>query len=116
MTCGSDPATDSLEYWVPACAGTTPREPTSCIIISRAPSTPSALRLEMPQVGRRLAFLRRHQEAVGAEEVALLADGDVVVVLRAQVLAPEWILVRRAAVALHHRPWPGERIVDDCDL
>ena len=47
------------------------------------PSGLSALRLEMPQVGRLLALLRRHQEPVGAEEVALLADGDVIVVLRA---------------------------------
>src|SRR5215831_14862732 len=38
----------------------------------------SALRLEMAQVGRRLPFLRRHQEPVGAEEVAFLADGDMI--------------------------------------
>src|SRR5262245_41260445 len=76
----------------------------------------SALRLEMPQVGRLLAFLRRHQEPVGAEEVALLADGDVIVVLRAEIFAPERILLRRAAVALQHLPRPGERIVDDGDL
>src|SRR5215468_7531061 len=76
------------------------------------PITCSALRLEMPQVGRRLTFLRRHQEPVGAEEVALLADGDVIVVLRAEILAPKRILLARPAVALDHRPWPRERVVD----
>src|SRR5262245_1365206 len=80
------------------------------------PVLSSALRLEMPQIGRRLPFLRWHQEPVGAEEVALLADGDVIVVLRAEIFAPERILLRRAAVALGHDPWPRERIVDDGDL
>src|SRR5215468_6403585 len=46
-----------------------------------APSTLSALRLEMAQVGRRLALLCRHQEPIGAEKVTLLADGDVIIVL-----------------------------------
>src|SRR5215813_10308594 len=76
----------------------------------------SSLRLEMPQVGRRLTLLRRHQEAVGTEEVALLADGDVIVVLRTQIFAPERMLLGRPAVALRHRPWPRQRVVDDGDL
>src|SRR5215470_17140445 len=56
-------------------------------------AAPSALWLEMPQIGRLLALLRRHQEYVGAEEVAILADSEVIVVLRAQVLAPKRILL-----------------------
>src|SRR3979490_1135869 len=70
----------------------------------------------MPQIGWRLALLRRHQEPVGAEEEALLADGAGVCVLRAQILAPERIWLRSAAVAFRHLPWPGQGIVDHGDL
>src|SRR4030095_6812472 len=72
--------------------------------------------IEMPQVGWRLALLCRHEEPVRAEEVALLADGDVIVVLRTQILAPERILIGGAAIALGYDPWPRERIVDDGNL
>src|SRR5262245_17766485 len=68
---------------------------------------------EISQVGRLLSFLRRHQIAVRAQVIDLPADIDVVVVLVAIVLSE---LSLNAAIILHHRPRPRERVVDGGDL
>src|SRR5579883_1621928 len=69
---------------------------------------------EVAQVRRRLAFARRHQVAVAADEIIALADDDVVVVLGAIVLVPDH--VADAAIAFVHRPRPREGMIDDRDL
>src|SRR5579863_3867184 len=52
-------------------------------------AAPLPLRLlEIPQVRRRLVFLRRHQVAVAAEEIADAANFDVAVALGADFLDP----------------------------
>src|SRR5215470_1482439 len=61
---------------------------------------------EISQVRRRLVLSRRHQVAVSAHEIVLLADHDVVVVLGAIVLEPRHVAV--ATIALVHRPGMGE--------
>src|SRR5262249_13354196 len=70
--------------------------------------------VEILQVRCGLALLRGHQQPVGAEEVALLADLDVLVADAADVLEPEWFLLQR--IGLVHRPWPGQRMIDGSDL
>src|SRR4051812_45924461 len=69
---------------------------------------------EMPQVRRRLVLARRHQIAVGAQQVILLADEDVLVVLAAGIFEPDrrW----RAAITAHHHPRPRQSMVDGGDL
>src|SRR5580693_7530232 len=79
------------------------------------PWAPSIRRpLEISQVRRRLVALARHQHAVGAEEIVLLADQDMVIVLRAVPLEPD--LPGVAPVGLGDGPWPGQRVVDGGDL
>src|SRR5262245_25216566 len=68
---------------------------------------------EISQVGRLLSLLRRHQIAVRAQVIDLPADIDMVVVLVAIVLSE---LSLNAAIVLHHRPGPRERVVDGGDL
>src|SRR6516165_10413225 len=64
--------------------------------------------LEIAQVGGLLALLDRHQVAIGAEVVALLADDDVLIVLAAFVLIEDHLLLRHPQVALVDRPGPGQ--------
>src|SRR5262249_18416027 len=45
--------------------------------------------VEVPQIRRRLVLLGRHQIAVRADDVVLVADAHVGVVLGAEILAPE---------------------------
>jgi hypothetical protein len=45
-----------------------------------------ALLIEMPQVRRLLILPDRHQQAIGAQEIILLADDDVLVVGSANIL------------------------------
>jgi hypothetical protein len=45
--------------------------------------------IEIAQVRRRLILFHRHQVAVGAQQIALLADDHVVVAFRAVVLRPD---------------------------
>src|SRR5215475_10190341 len=71
--------------------------------------------LEIFQVGWRLALAHRHQEAVGADIVVVLADLDVTVVLGAIVLEPHHVL-GLAHVLLGHGPGPRERLVEGGDL
>src|SRR6266571_699555 len=68
--------------------------------------------LEISQIRRRLVFPGGHQDAVGAEHIALLGDFDVIVVLGADALAPYRSWIRDATIALLHGPRTGQRIVD----
>src|SRR5579863_1191694 len=70
--------------------------------------------IEVFQIRRRLILLDRHQEAVRAPEIDLLADDDVRVALAAAVLGPDHVL--GATIALHRRPGPRQRIVDSGHL
>src|ERR1700731_572361 len=72
-----------------------------------------SLLLEVAQVRRLLVFSRRHQIPVPAHEIVFLADDDMVVVLIAIVLEPPDLAV--ATIALVHRPWMREGIVNDRD-
>src|ERR1700704_6375380 len=64
--------------------------------------------LEKAQVGRLLAFARRHQQAFGAEEIVLLGDFDVGIAFVADEFVPgrPWILV--ANEIARHRPGPRQ--------
>jgi len=70
--------------------------------------------LEIARVGRRLVPAGRHQVAVGAQEIEVLADDDVIVVFAALEFVPEDVAL--AVEGLHHHPGSGQRIVDRRDL
>src|SRR5215475_6455687 len=72
--------------------------------------TQSLLDVEMPQIRRGLVLLYGHQIAVGAEHIVLLADEHVIEVFGAVILGPYHR--RQARIALLHRPWPRECVVD----
>src|SRR5262245_12943783 len=74
------------------------------------------LLLEIAQVRRRLVLLRRHQLAVGAQIVVLLADTDVGIELRAHVRLPDRARIGIAEARLQLLVGPRERIVGDGDL
>src|SRR5580704_14922240 len=65
--------------------------------------------VEAPQSRRRLIFPGRHQVAVGADEVALVADLDIVVDL-AQMLEPDRLAL--ALVAPRHPPGASQCMID----
>src|SRR5215813_2573406 len=71
--------------------------------------------LEIFQVGRRLALAHRHQEAIGADIIVVLADLDVAVVFRAIVFEPHHVLLL-AHVFLGDGPGPRQRLVECGDL
>src|SRR5262249_51092634 len=73
----------------------------------RSPSSP-AQRIEVSQIRRRLILLGRHQMAVHAAQVGLLAEKHIAVVLGADVLDPG--RVADAAVAPGPRPGPGPSV------
>src|SRR5215471_138434 len=85
---------------------------------TRGMRTPSLLLrlIEIPQIGRPLPLLRRHEHAVGAEIVGLVLDPDVAVVLHAVVLDPPWMSVRAAAIMLGHRPRMRLGMIEDGDF
>src|SRR5262245_19595859 len=70
--------------------------------------------IEIAQIRRLLILPDRHQEAICAQEIVLLADNHMLVVGGADVFAPS--VVALATVAAGHRPGTRERIVDDGDL
>src|SRR5499427_6040020 len=70
--------------------------------------------IEVSEVRRRLVLAQRHQVAVGAAEVAFLADDDVVVGLGAEIFGPDRIVL--AIVVAHHCPRTREGVVDGRDL
>src|SRR5262249_5226393 len=67
------------------------------------------LRLEIPQIGWRLALADRHQGAVAAHHVVLGADPHMDVALGAGVVCPQHLLL--AAEVLGRRPRLGERAI-----
>src|SRR5262245_24380895 len=71
---------------------------------------------EISKIRRGLILLRRHQEAVGTQHVALAADLDMGVVLGADALAPDRTRALHAAIFLGRAPGARERIVDGSDL
>src|SRR5262249_59407732 len=72
--------------------------------------------IEVSQVRRRLVLAGGHQVAFRAEEVALPADFNVAIALRAIFLLPDRFFVRVAAVALGDGPWTRQRAIDRRDL
>src|SRR5690348_5440591 len=78
------------------------------------PGEPGSLLLEMAQVWWRLILPARLELAVESDEVGLSFDEDINIALAAAVFDPSCLV--SAAVAAGHRPRPGERVVDDCDL
>src|SRR5215467_3269915 len=73
--------------------------------------------VEISQIWRRLILFDRHQEAVRAEEIILLADNNVDVVLDADVFPPpDRSLGCNATVVFDHGPGTCESIVDHGDF
>src|SRR5262245_10990058 len=72
--------------------------------------------LEVAQIRRRLIFLGRHQEPIGAQHVALPADLDMGIALGTDALAPDRARVLHAAIFLDRAPRARERIVERGDL
>src|SRR5262245_30637488 len=60
---------------------------------------------EVLEIGGRLSLANRHQQAVGAEQIILLADLHVLIVLHAIVLEPD----RIAGPLIASRYRPGAR-------
>src|SRR5262245_29153632 len=88
-------------------------------VASSVALSPVALLLRLvkiAQIRRLLSLFHRHQEAVGGHEVALPADIDVLIVLRAIVEVPDDVWIGLAHIALGHRPGTCQRIVDGGDL
>src|SRR5262245_38806119 len=67
--------------------------------------------VEIAQVRCRLAFLGRHQEAVGADHVIIPADENMRIVLGAIDEIPKWL--RLAPIDAADCPGTGERAVGD---
>ncbi len=74
----------------------------------------SSISLEIAQVRRRLILAGRHQEAVGAKEILLLADLHLVLVLAADGLEPGRFPL--PVVGPRHRPGTRKRIIDHRDV
>src|SRR5450631_3944751 len=72
--------------------------------------------LEIFQVGRRLALSGGHQIAVGAQEIVLLADDQLVVALGAISLGPARTRILAAPKGLVHAPRPGQGMIEHGDL
>src|SRR5215467_1101288 len=71
---------------------------------------------EILEIRRPLVLLGRHQQTVGAEEVALPADLDMGIALGTDALAPDRTRVLHAAIFLDRGPRARERIVERGDL
>jgi len=72
--------------------------------------------IEVSKVGRTLALLCRHDEAVGTQKVRLTLNPDVWVVLRAVVLNPPGFVDRAAAVVLGNGPRTRQGVVEHGDF
>src|SRR3954453_11594522 len=70
--------------------------------------------VEQPQIRCRLVLARGHQQPVEADEIAFAPNGQVAVLLVADVLGPDRLFA--APVAPRNRPRPCERMIDDGDL
>src|SRR5713101_6888423 len=69
--------------------------------------------VEKSQIRRRLILPHRHQIAVSAQEIVLLADDDMLVALGANRLAPDRAFFCIAKVLLDNGPRTRQSIVDD---
>src|SRR5262249_1542928 len=102
----SSSAVGEDDHDTPDWAGSRGKRPSLCLRL-----------LEIAQVGWPLVLLGRHQQAVVAEEIVVLADDDMRIVLRANVLAPpDGLLGRNAAVVLRDGPRTRQGAVDHGDL
>src|SRR5947208_12525356 len=72
--------------------------------------------LEIACVGRLLVFARRHQIAIGADEIILPADEHVAIAFRADEFAPLRLGVWILDVAACHGPGPRQGMIVDGDL
>src|SRR5262245_36607382 len=71
---------------------------------------------EISQIRRRLPLLGRHEKAIPAQHVVLLADDDMIVGLGTVLLIPGGKALLTSPVVLHDRPGTRQRIVDHGDL
>src|SRR5262249_24359754 len=76
-----------------------------CLSRRLLPSLP-----EISQVRRRLVLARGHKQALGADEIVLLADLNVCVALAGKVW-PNWLRVGIVQILFVNRPWSGERVI-----
>src|ERR1700733_9644594 len=77
----------------------------------------AAVLFEVLEIWRGLTLADRHQEAVGADPVILVADHDVSCIAAADELRPYRLgVLRIAAVGAGHRPRLFQRMVDGSDL
>src|SRR5262249_13904136 len=72
--------------------------------------------LEIAQVRRRLVLLDRHQQAVGAEEIRLVADADHGIVQGADGAGPARPRVGIARRLLEDDPRLAQRVIEHGDL
>src|SRR5258707_5396188 len=72
--------------------------------------------VEILQIRRRLIFAGRHQQAIGAEEVVVLADHHMRIVLAADPLAPDRLRIGIAQIVFRHRPRARQSMVNGGDF
>src|SRR5260370_35007768 len=72
--------------------------------------------LEIPQIGRRLIPLGRHQRALRAQHVGFLADDNLLSGFGARDAAPVWIGIRVALERLVDAPGPGKGMIEGGDF
>src|SRR5215475_8846187 len=72
--------------------------------------------IEISKIRRPLPFLCRHDHSLGAEEIRLALDADMIVIFHAVVLDPPRTRVATAAIALGHNPRARQGMVEDGDL
>src|SRR5262245_40193758 len=92
----------------------------ACAAMAACPSSlyahgsTSSARCEVAQIRWRLILPGRRENAVTADRVNLLAQRHVLIIVSTKVLDPFDVAV--AAIAAHHGPRTGERIVGGRDL
>src|SRR6516164_10775468 len=72
--------------------------------------------LEVPQIRRRLVLTGRHQYAVAAHEISVLADRDFCCILRAVKLAPIRARIGVVYIFFVDGPRPRQCMVEHRDL
>src|SRR5712692_7229722 len=72
---------------------------------------------EVPQVRRRLVLFGGHEQTVPAQEIDLIADGNVNIVFRAHgLLPPDRLFGWGAAIVFGDRPRASERMIERGDF
>src|SRR5262245_43319506 len=112
-------SSDLSKFWVPASAGTNGIRMRFELSSSRSSLSRRDVPLlpglsEIAQIRCCLALPGRHQIAIGADVVVLLADDDMLVVLVAAGFDPAWRLL--ATVGLVDRVRTGQGVVDRRDV